>query len=366
MAKNEEIKEKERRIRRLLEEKGLDGILLNKTHNFAWFTCGGRNYVFTGTQEGVSSILITRDKKYLISNNIESGRMVEEEIEKEYFDEIKVFSWYQDKEEIIQNFTKGLKLGSDGSLPGTENLTREIDFLRYPLTPEEVEKYKTLGKLSAELVEKVTTEVKIGDKESEISANVAKCLLSHQILPVVLLVASDERIEKFRHPLPTDKEVKRYAMVVVCAKKWGLIVALTRLVHFGEIPEELREKHDAVVRIDTVFIANTIPGRKVKDILQEGIEAYKREGFGEEWKLHHQGGPTGYLPRDYIANLIEERTIQPNQAVAWNPSITRTKSEDTIIATEKGPEIISATESWPKIDVEYNGKRWERPDILVK
>lgn len=366
MDKKEEIREKERRIRGLIEEKRLDGILLNTTHNFAWFTCGGRNYVFTGTPQGVSSILLTKDKKYLISNNIESERMLQEEVEREYFDEIKVFNWYEDKAEAIHKIIGGLKIGSDDGFPGTENLAMEIDSLRYSLTSEEIERYKLLGKVTAECVEKVTKEIKISNRETDISASVSKSLLSEGILPVVLLVASDERIEKFRHPLPTKKEVRRYAMVVVCAKKWGLIVALTRLVHFGKIPEILRRKHNAVVNVDTVFIANTSPGKKIKEILQEGINEYKRQGFENEWKLHHQGGPTGYLPRDYIANFIEERKIQLNQAVAWNPSITGTKSEDTIIATEGGAEIISATDDWPKIKVEYNGKIWERADILVK
>jgi Xaa-Pro aminopeptidase len=154
-------------------------------------------------------------------------------------------------------------------------------------------------------------------------------------------------------------------MVVICGRKWGLIVSLTRLVHLGRIPKELRKKHQAVVRVDTAFIANTRPGIVVGDVFRKGVQAYLDNGFPGEWRLHHQGGPTGYAGRDYKATSEEKRAVQLPQAFAWNPSIRGTKSEDTIIALPDKTEIISNTPDWPMLTVEYGNLRWERPDILI-
>ena len=52
--------------------------------------------------------------------------------------------------------------------------------------------------------------------------------------------------------------------------------------------------------------------------------------------------------------------IQGNQAFAWNPSIAGTKSEDTILLSDKGTEIVSQVGDWPCTEVD--GIR--RPDIL--
>ena len=69
MSEEREIKEKERRVRKFLKEQQLDGLLLSKSANFAWLTGGKDNHVFIATEGGVASILITKDKKYIITNS---------------------------------------------------------------------------------------------------------------------------------------------------------------------------------------------------------------------------------------------------------------------------------------------------------
>ena len=104
-----EKKEKERRLKKFLKNEELDGVLLNKQHNFAWFTGGGRNYVSTATEQGSVSLLLTRKEKIIIANNIEKPRILEEEIEKNEF-KFKEFKWYQNQKEMIKTLIKGKKL----------------------------------------------------------------------------------------------------------------------------------------------------------------------------------------------------------------------------------------------------------------
>ena len=118
--------------------------------------------------------------------------------------------------------------------------------------------------------------------------------------------------------------------------------------------------------MDATFIANTVPGARISDVFQSAVQAYEHEGYGEEWPLHHQGGATGYAGRDFKGTPDCGEIVQPNQAYAWNPSITGTKSEDTIIVSEADQEIISLTEDWPMINVEMGNKIIPRAAILER
>ena len=71
MTKKQEILIKEQRLRNLLDNLGLEGILLKSQVNFNWFTAGGLNVVTIADTQGVSSILITKDKRVVISDVIE-------------------------------------------------------------------------------------------------------------------------------------------------------------------------------------------------------------------------------------------------------------------------------------------------------
>jgi antitoxin VapB len=182
----------------------------------------------------------------------------------------------------------------------------------------------------------------------------------------VTLIAADERISKYRHPVPTDKKIDRYVMLVTGARRWGLVTSMSRLVHFGKLPDELKEKHKACVYVDTAFIHATRPGNSVSAIFNKGVEAYAEAGYPQEWTFHHQGGPTGYKGRDYRGTPNVQGVVQPNQAYAWNPSISGTKSEDTIIAMPEKTEVISEIPGWPMVEVTVDGTSYRRPDILVR
>lgn len=367
MAIENEIKEKERRVREFIKSRGLKALLLKRQANFSWMTGGGLNLVGITTEFGATSILITEDSKFLLSNNIEAPRMVDEERLEEQGFLIKIFPWYEDQETtMIKEIIGDGLLGSDTPYPNAIPLAEDIARLRYSLTPEEIERYRWLGNRVSEALEKTMMETKKGEKESEVVGRLCNELWRDRIDPITLMSAADERIFSFRHPIPTEKRIEKYLMVSVNARKWGLIVSLTRFVHFGKLPEELREKYNANVFIDCTFMAHTRPGIAAREVLQKGIEAYRLKGYPEEWRLHHQGGSIGYTGRDYRVNFNTPDIIQENQAFTWNPSITGTKSEDTILATFNGPEMITKPIIYPTTKIEVEGIWFVRPWVLEK
>ncbi len=367
MALQNEIKEKERRVRDFLKSKNLKGLILKRQANFSWMTCGGLNLVGIATEVGATTLLITENSKFVISNNIEAPRMIEEEgLEKQGF-VIRSFPWHEDQEvSIVKEIVGEGLLGSDVPFPNAVVLAEEVAKLRYSLTPEEMKRYRWLGKRVSLVLEKTMMRTKKGEKESAVVGRLCKELWKDRIDPITLMSAADDRISNFRHPIPTEKRVEEYLMLSVNARKWGLIVSLTRFVYFGELPEELRRKYEVNVFIDCTMMAHTLLGTPAKEVLQKGIDAYREKGYPEEWKLHHQGGSIGYTGRDYRVNSKTPDIIQENQAFTWNPSITGTKSEDTILATPKGPEIITYPILYPILSSNVAGISFTRPAILEK
>jgi Xaa-Pro aminopeptidase len=367
MSISDEIKEKERRVREFLRLKNLKALLLKRQANFSWMTCGGLNLVGIATEMGTTSLLITDNSKFVISNNIEAPRMIGEEgLEKQGF-VIKTFPWFEDQEvSIVKELLGEGPLGSDGLFPNAQMMAEDIARLRYSFTPDEQKRYRWLGKRVSIALEKTMMKTKKGEKESAVVGRLSKELWKDRIDPVTLMSAADDRISQFRHPIPTEKKIEKYLMVSVNARKWGLIVSLTRFVHFGKLPKELREKYEANVFIDCTMMAHTRPGIPAKEVLQKGIDAYQGKGYPEEWKLHHQGGSIGYTGRDYRVHFKTPDIIQENQAFTWNPSITGTKSEDTILATLKGPEMITHPILYPTLSLSVAGISFIRPDVLEK
>ena len=367
MSLADEIKEKERRVREFLQLKGLKALLLKRQANFSWMTCGGLNLVGITTEVGATSLLITEDSKYVISNNIESPRMIDEEgMEKQGFI-VKTFPWYEDQEAIIVRDLIGeSSFGSDVPFQNAMVVADDVARLRYSLTPEEQERYRWLGERVSSALEKTMMKTKEGEKESEVVARLCKEIWKDRIDPIMLMAAADDRVFKFRHPIPTERKIEKYLMISVNARKWGLIVSLTRFIHFGKISEALGKKYEASVFIDCTMMAHTRPGVPAREVLQKGIDAYREKGYPEEWELHHQGGSIGYTGRDYRVNFKTPDLIQEGQGFTWNPSITGTKSEDTILATSKGPEMITRPILYPTLSMAVEGISFTRPAILVK
>ena len=62
-----------------------------------------------------------------------------------------------------------------------------------------------------------------GMTEYELAARLSFEAQVRAAQPIVVLVATDERIFNFRHPLPTAKRLDRYAMLIICGRRHGLV-----------------------------------------------------------------------------------------------------------------------------------------------
>jgi Xaa-Pro dipeptidase len=175
-----------------------------------------------------------------------------------------------------------------------------------------------------------------GDMEHAVGARLVHRLLERGIRAPVMLVAADERIARYRHPLPRERAVVRRLMLVLVAERWGLHVALTRFADLAPLDPDLGRRVRGCDDVLRDMRDATRPGATLGSVLAAGQRAYARAGLPHEWRYHHQGGSIGYRARERIAVPGDETPVRAGMAFAWNPSIAGAKAEETILVDPAG------------------------------
>jgi Xaa-Pro dipeptidase len=357
-------------VRAWLKANKLEGAVFATRANAAWLSGGADTHVVSQSGDAFAAMVVTPRQAYLLANTIEMPRITAEEPVGGFT--AKSFPWIQPLSEVVSKIAGDKKkswVSDHPAATGLKDLPADFaQVCRAQLSEPEMRRYKALGRDCALVIETVARQLNLGDSEHQAEADLGRHLLARGIQPHVLLVAFDQRILKYRHPTPGQNHLRKLGMLVVCGQRHGLIASLTRLFHFGPLPKELAAKHEAVCRVEAALWEATVPGVAYGKVLAKGLEQYTKEGFPKEWELHHQGGPTGYAGRDYCVVPDEKRPVLDRQAVAWNPSITGTKTEDTFLLEGGKRTVVTACSPvWPTVTVATpKGEKLVRPAILVR
>ena len=242
----------------------------------------------------------------------------------------------------------------------------EFNELRYTMSPPEIERYRGLGQDAAQALEDVCLSFEAGDSELDIAAALSFQCRKRNILPLVNLVGGDDRIPEYRHLLPTKNRVRKTMLIALTGRRHGLHISLTRMVSFGPVDPDLLERHRSVAAVDARYILESRAGVAMGEVVSRALDQYALEGFPQEWELHHQGGLTGYAGREIFGTPDSKYCLRRDQVLTWNPSITGVKSEDTILLTDGGAEVLTRTGSWPELEVELPMGVLRRPAILLR
>lgn len=360
-----EIESKIDRLRLLMEDCNIDGILLRQQKNFSWITAGAVNPVIVNHDPGFASVLVTRNGRYVVTQNVEGPRLEAEELEGLGFEMVTQSWWEEDLPGAVAGLTSGAA-AADYPTEGFALVDEAVGALRPDLTPGERDRYRALGAEVGRAMTDTARAITPGMTEHEITGAMGGALVARGIRPVLYLVAVDERISLYRHAVPTDRKLKRFAVMSVCAERHGLIAAATRLVSFGPVPEETAKKYEALCGVNTAFVSGCRPGEDILQAFEAGCRAYDEAGFPGEWKKHYQGGLIGYAEREVLGAPGVTFPIRAGQAQAWNPTITGTKMEDTFLIGAEGFENITLDEEWPTREVAANGTTLRLPEILIR
>src|SRR5215203_4691104 len=330
---------RDRSLRELMDEWGLGALLLSSPANFAWYTGGADNRVDHGDLVGVASVLVTTDDTYILTNNIEAPRMREEQTPEM---EVVEYPWHEESGALLRELTSGAGVGTDFPSTSGSDLSAEISPLRYVLDGDAIEHYRHLGADTAQAMSEAAGSVSPETDELEAAAELAAACLGRGMFAPVLLAASDERLVRYRHPVPHGGPLGKQAMLVVCAERGGLFVSLTRMISFQEPdPQTARRQAACGEILRRMREEATRQGRTLAQAFEDCRRFYAEAGFPEGWRDHHQGGMTGYASREIIATPGTQQEIKEAQAFAWNPSLMGAKAEETFLLGQDGPEILT-------------------------
>lgn len=410
------------RLQDWLRTSGFDGIIISRRDNFTWLanelmaqntaSDGNamsqpapsnnaaqqsipRNWVLSNAPVGIASLYIPQmsndhedsfvdrignsevqaddtnthsdgDRILLIADSIDGSRILEEELEGSSIIELKQYPWHANADDFCRDIIGDKKIASDTGIAGTINVQADLVEIRCILNEREQQKYRRLGRKCAEIVEGVCRVAIPGMTENHVANLVKQHCIAAGISSDCVLVGSDERIMKYRHPMPTDRTIDKLLMIVLGAEQAGLNVSLTRFVSFGQPSAEQLDRLAKTQKIFAEMQGLMEAGLPYATYFQQVQKLYSTADCPDEWQKHHQGGPTGYACREKIITPNSTGHIKLNQAYAWNPSITGAKAEDTTLLTSSNLEILTRTNDWPTTVFQTANGPISVADILVR
>jgi antitoxin VapB len=362
----DEINFKKQQLTDFMAERNLAGVLLSRHENVAWATAGQVDMrVGIPAATGSAAVFVRRDGSgFYITTNNEAPRMHEEEFGGLPFEPV-VMPW-QEGDSIKAAHRLAVKgaLGADTHEEDCEVI--DLAGLRSQLQPTEIDRYRSLGAMTSRIVEDVVLHLEPGETEEEISAITASRLIEKSILPSVLLMAVDDRILKYKHALPRGRRLQRFGMVNLCARKWGLVISMTRFVHFGPMPQKLADGFEAAAKVNAALLHATRAGATAQQLYEAAKDAYAAAGFPGAEDLHHQGGATGYGEREWIATPSGAQIILDRQAFAWNPSCEGGKVEDTVVLVDGAIKPLTETTEFPSVVTVVGGQSYRSSGVLLR
>jgi Xaa-Pro dipeptidase len=351
------------KLRSWLAESGFDALIIARRENFAWLTCGGDSAVVNSTQNSVGCLLLTKNNQFLISHVMDGKRLMDEQITFQSFELIEMH-WYEGEPVNKALEISGKNTAADINFPGTINVFPEILDLHYPMTELEMERLCELGQCMHSIFIEMSMKITPGISELDLAAEFHYLQNIKGISSDVLIVGSDERIIKYRHPMPTNKKIEKFVMLHSASRKWGLHAPITRLYSIGTPEEKFLRPFQSVMEIQAKVFENTKPGVFYSQIMELMKDWYAQAGYPEEWKNHFQGGPTGYVIVDSV-RCLTQKIIQTNTPFEWFITVPGSKTAELSLLGKDGLKIVSNGDFWPQFSTDVNGVEYKMPGIYI-
>jgi Xaa-Pro aminopeptidase len=366
-----EIAAKLQLMRNALSETQATGIRLRGTDWFAWATAGGSNTVLLAAETGVAEVLVTEAEAWILSDEIEAQRLQDEQLpqqnhhnlEESYKIYINPWAEFCDRESFVREATKDGIILSDRPTQAEFPLPKSLITHKQVMSPGELERYRQVGQLASCAMTEVLSVAQPTWTESQLAGAGAQALWAKGLQPLLILAAGERRLPLYRNPLPSQEAIQRQAMLVFCARGYGLMISLTRFVCFGSLSAQDQKLHQTVADIEAVALQKSQLGTPLSDIYNSLAQAYEQQGFGGAIREHHQGGTAGYQVRELIATPAISDRLAANMVLAWNPSLSGAKIEDTfVLKPDNTLENLSFDAKFPHLEIagKLRPVPWER------
>lgn len=355
-----DLPEKLEALRSVARERGLDTLVLRDPANLTWLL-GGRVNVPQTLDTACLDVVVDctpQPRITVVTNAIEAPRLRDTEfagLDAEW----DVVAWWDARDPRLPH---GPGVASDRPLPDSATVAGDLAPLRRHLTDRQQKLLREVCVDAATAATATSASLTPTTTEYQAAGLLARELLDRELDPIVLLAGGKARLDAHRHPLPTGDPLGARGMLVACARRHGLVASVTRIVSFKPLDAADRDAYERLLHVEQAFLDRSQVGARLGDVVAAGTAAYGSQGFDRnEWHRHHQGGFSGFQPREFPASPSSDAVLTDDAVLAWNPSAAGWKVEDTTLVQATGPEPLVHDDAWPSVKV---GDRL-RPDVLV-
>jgi Xaa-Pro dipeptidase len=359
-----DIQHKQAAVKRLLEARQLDAILLQRPLNFGWFTSGG-DCCRGGSCDASAALFITPEARVVVTTNAESAQLFDRELQGLGF-QLKERPWHEPRTALMDDLCRGRKVASDARFNGTPDISEALKPLRMPLTSIECRKLREMGPSLAHAIEATCRNCEPGQSECDIAGEVAHRMIRHQIYPERIQVCADGRAATYPHWTFGVEPVQRSVAITAIGRRAGLCLGVSRTVSFGNPPQELQNDHHKAILIQASGMFFTQANFAMFEIWNRVARIYEKFKCDDSWERTEQAEVIGYELAEYPLVPRSEFQIAPRMPVYWHPAVGAAISGDSILVGDGQFEVLTPAEGWPKVKVVVKGTTIYRPDILVR
>jgi Xaa-Pro dipeptidase len=359
-----EFEAKRQRLCDQMAVSGVAAVQLELTENIAWLTAGRVDRrVLLPSATGIATILLLQsgDAFYLAPDN-EGRRLAEEDFAGLPLTAVTA-PWH-----ALDLPERARWLAGEGNIVADTTPEGASLFFgqRASLTDTEIERYRWLGRNTAQVAVSVLKSLEPGTTERTMVARIASGLHERGIEPSVLLMAVDDRILRYKHAVAQNAILERFGMLNLCSRRWGVCISITRFVHFGPMPQRLQDAFSAAAEVNARMLAATKVGTSAAELFSTATDAYASLGYPGEELRHHQGGATGYGEREWLATPAGKERVVNSQAFAWNPSVNGGKVEDTVLLRDGKIEVLTSTPDLPAVSTTVGDLVVHSAGVLIR
>lgn len=191
----------------------------------------------------------------------------------------------------------------------------------------------------------------VGRTEAQVSADLSSRILAegHEVVNFAIVAAGENAASPHHHPGP---RVISPGEIVLCdfgGTMNGYCSDITRCVHLGEPPEDLRRAYDVLQIAQRTSFESAVVGVSCESIDAVARDVIAEAGFGEYF-VHRTGHGIGMDAHEdpYIVSG-NRQPLEAGHAFSIEPGIYLPgrwgmRLEDIVVATDRGPDPMNIVE----------------------
>lgn len=358
-----EVAMRHQALRKFMQARGYQGVLLEEPENLAWMTAG--SVLDRGGRTGTTAALfVTPEARVIVCGNADTAQLCEVDLAGMGF-QLKERPWYEPRAVLLADLCRGRNVLSDRAQGSPGVAVEDLSAVRLPLTPHAWNQLRDGGRILAHAVESTARGITRGRTEAEIAGELSHRLIKHGVWPERLQILADARNLRFRHWTCQDSPVTSVCTVSAVGRYKGLYVGAARTVSLGECPGDVISHFQQAALVYGTGLYFSQPNWEFSEIWQRVRRIYEKFGAESEWALADQADVVEYAFGTASLGPHAAYRVNVGVPIYWHPSVMTVALGDTVLATDRGVELITPATDWPQVNVNVKGTDVSVPAILM-